>query len=76
MRKRDTMRLQMSATKNFRKTKFLEGSWSDLEWVLGGQDVPKMVQDGAKTAQDDAKMAQDGAKIAQDGAKIAQDRPR
>ena len=51
----------------------LEVSWSDLGRVLGGQDAPKMAQDGAKTVQDGAKMAQDGAKTAQDGAKMAHD---
>ena len=57
----------------------MEGSWSYLGKVLGGQDAPKTVQDGAKTrqdrdrtAQDDAKTGQGGAKTPQDGAKTLQ----
>ena len=47
----------------------LEGSWSYLGRVLGGQDAPQTAQDGAKTLQDGAKTAQDGAKTGQGGAK-------
>ena len=51
----------------------LEGSWSYLGRVLGGQDAPQTAQDGAKTLQDGAKTAQDGAKTGQGGAKTPQD---
>ena len=51
---------------------FLEGSWSYLGKVLGGQDAPQTAQDGAKTLQDGAKTAQDGAKTGQGGAKTPQ----
>ena len=44
----------------------LEGSWSDLGKLLGGQDAPKTAQDGARTAQDGAKTPQDDAKRAPD----------
>ena len=40
----------------------LEASWSDLGRLLGGQDAPKMAQDGQKWRQDSAKIGEDGAR--------------